>query len=388
MKILFVHKSYYPAFREGGDTMILYDVATELAKMGHDVSVYATNANADVDLSSEYAGCREVEGVKVHYFARSKHPIIARRYVSISFLRYVRDHIKDFDIVHIWHIFTFMAIATALVARREKIKYIVSPQANLSPVALMKNRLAKTLYLKFVDSITFSGAAGVQCNTRVDAAWTLDHGIKESNLLPIVSYGIRDKPEYAPPIPRQRDRFFLFIGRMDKIKGLDFFLDVLALLILRDGVDSRFIGIGYKSPGYDQIFKRLVQTKGLTAYVEWRGFADEAMKRELIDQAACVVLPSYTESFGLVVVEAMAMGAPVVISDQCNVREHVENAGCGFVVPHDHEMWVQRLKQLLANPNLGENFGLRGWEYFKSQLTVDHCAAQLLQNYENLLCVR
>lgn len=365
--------------------MILYDVATELAEMGQDVTVYATNANADVDLPTEYIGPREIEGVKVHYFPRSRHPAILRRYVSMTFYRHLRDHIHYFDIVHIWHIFTFMAVATALLARRAKKRYIVSPQANLSPVAFRKNHLAKTLYLRFIESLTFNAAAGVQCNTAFDAAWAVGCGIKKSNLLPVVTYGIRDLPEYVEPTPKKRSRYFLFIGRMDKIKGLDFFLDVLALLIIRDGVDCRFVGIGHKSTGYDRIFEGLVQAKGLTKYVEWKGFASDELKRQLVDQAACVILPSYTESFGLVIVEAMAMGAPVVISDQCNVREHVEKACCGFVIPHDPEMWATRLKELLDNPGLGDEFGQRGWRYFKRNLTVTHCANGLLKNYERLV---
>ena len=384
MKILFVHKSYYPAVREGGDTLVLYDVATELARMGQDVTVYATNANADQDLGPEYIGPRVIQGVKVHFFPRSTQWIGRRWYFAHGFAAHLRSHMHDFDIVHIWHIFGYMTTLTASIARLAGMKYVVSPQANLSPVALRKNRFVKLVYLHLVERMTFRGAAGVQCNTRFDAEWAASVGIPQFKLLPNVTYGIRDMPAHEQAMKRDRGRYFVFVGRIDPIKGLDFFLRVLALLVHRDKIDCRLVIVGPTSQGYGTEFAGLVQAGDLTGHVDCRGYVDETEKRHLIEHALCLVLPSYTESFGLVVAEAMAIGTPVVISDQCNVREHVEKADCGFVIPHDANLWARKIKKLMEDSSLLSELGQRGFAYFKAHLTVARCAAGLLRNYQML----
>jgi glycosyltransferase involved in cell wall biosynthesis len=385
LKILFAHRSYYPSFKEGGDTMILYDIATELAKMGEEVTVCVTNSNADEDLTPEHLGIKNIEGVKVCTFPRSKNKIGKWLRYSREWLKYMRYHIHEYDIVHIWSIFSFTSIATAFLAWKANKPFIVSPQANFSPFSLKKNKLIKLVYLKTIEFFTLRKAVGFQCNTKYDALWAKDQGIPSNKILSIVSYGIRDFVELWEPKKQKPERMFLFMGRLDPIKGLDFLLQVIKSLVHEKKEECKLILIGSITSGYEEIFKKMVTQYNLDAYVEHKGFADNHLKNDLLQKTSALILPSYTESFGLVVVEAMAMGIPVSISDQCNVREHVEKARCGYVLPHKIEPWVSALTQLLNEPQKGQEMGLRGREYFQEYLTVRSCAEGLKTNYQGIL---
>ena len=385
MKILFIHRSYYPGLSEGGDTVMLYNIATELARMGHEVTVYATNANASSNLSDEYLGEKWIEGVRVFFFNRALNPWIKKRYYAKHFSRHLGLHMAEFDVVHIWHIFTYLSWSATRLANKFKVPYVVSPQANFSPIALRKNRLFKHIYLYFFERKVLLGSGGIQTNTNHDRGWALSSGIPSKLLLPVVTYGLRFESKIKAinedglaesPYP-----YFLFLGRIDRIKGLDFFLSAFSIFKTKCKLRHKFLVVGPFSEDFKVEFVSQIESMGLMSDVDLIGFVSESSKQELLKKSICLVLPSYTESFGLVVLEAMAMRVPVVISDQCNIRSHVDLANCGLVLTHDVNLWAESLIMLCQDQNLRKIMGENGEKYYSKNLTVTNCAEGFLKNY-------
>ena len=79
--------------------------------------------------------------------------------------------------------------------------------------------------------------------------------------------------------------------------------------------------------------ERLVAAAGIGPRVTFAGMLDHRRKLEAFRDAAMFVLPSYSENFGIAVVEAMACGVPVAISDKVNIWREVRDAGAGVVGP-------------------------------------------------------
>jgi glycosyltransferase involved in cell wall biosynthesis len=104
-----------------------------------------------------------------------------------------------------------------------------------------------------------------------------------------------------------------------------------------------------------------VETLGLTGAVAFVGYTGQRVLRDLYAQAACLVLPSLGEGFGLPVLEAMACGTPVITSNTSSMPEVAGDAALR-VDPHDALGLADAMYRVLTNPALREDLRQRGLE--------------------------
>ena len=97
------------------------------------------------------------------------------------------------------------------------------------------------------------------------------------------------------------------------------------------------------------------------------------------------VLPSYTENFGMTVVEALACTLPVVITDQVNIHSEISSNACGVVTPCDIDCIYDGLRHLLSNPLLCVEMGLAGRDLCKRQYSWDSIVNSLTHQYLQIL---
>jgi glycosyltransferase involved in cell wall biosynthesis len=96
-------------------------------------------------------------------------------------------------------------------------------------------------------------------------------------------------------------------------------------------------------------------------------------------------LPSRFEGFGLVALEAMLAGRPMLISERAGVARHVVAAGCGLSVAPTVEGLVDGLRTLLCRRDQWAGMGRRGHRYVLERLEWDHIAATALRSYARLV---
>jgi glycosyltransferase involved in cell wall biosynthesis len=163
-----------------------------------------------------------------------------------------------------------------------------------------------------------------------------------------------------------------FVGRLSPGKGLEMLLGAAARLKSRRADFKLFIlGDGPGVNGYVRTLKAMAGQLGLSDNVHFFGYVDRAA-------AACgafdtQVICSRAEPFGLVTVEAMAQGLPVVATNSGGSPEIVRDGVEGFLVePGDAETLALRLDCLLDSPGLRREMGRRGRERVRRRFTVDH----------------
>lgn len=143
----------------------------------------------------------------------------------------------------------------------------------------------------------------------------------------------------APPAPGGADfadRHFTVIARLLPKKNIATVLHALALLASA-GKARRLVVCG--SGPMEMDLKRLAKDLGLSTLVEFRGFVQTAEVCQTLSQTLALVLPSTEEQFGQVIPEALSMGVPVLVSDNCGARDHLVRTGVnGFIFePHNVE---------------------------------------------------
>ncbi len=166
-------------------------------------------------------------------------------------------------------------------------------------------------------------------------------------------------------------RMILFVGRMDPVKGLDTLVQAMALLIQeqpewRKGACLCIVG-GDKPDdpaALDETARRIDRLRaelGLADFVTFLGPQSQADLPFYYSAAQVVVVPSRYESFGMVALEAMACGAPVIASDVGGLSTLVRDGRTGFLVPDgDPVALAARLKLLFNNKPLRDELGCHG----------------------------
>ncbi len=156
-----------------------------------------------------------------------------------------------------------------------------------------------------------------------------------------------------------------------------------ALAQLRtSGSDLHLVIAGGRGWLEDPIYETIRLT-GMTDYVHFIGFADEADLPALYSGAVCFAFPSLYEGFGLPVLEAMACGTPVVTSNLSSLPEVAGEAAL-TISPYDLEELVDALRRLTEDEELRQRLIQKGFE--RSRLfTWDHAASHLRQIYAELL---
>jgi glycosyltransferase involved in cell wall biosynthesis len=101
--------------------------------------------------------------------------------------------------------------------------------------------------------------------------------------------------------------------------------------------------------------------------------------------ASVFVLPSYSENFGIAVVEAMASGTPVVISDAVGIHREVADSRAGFVVPCAVEPLAEALKRVLAQPERGREMGRNGRRLVETVFSSAAVGPRLMDLYGELV---
>ena len=177
----------------------------------------------------------------------------------------------------------------------------------------------------------------------------------------------------------------LSVGRIEPLKGLDTLIGAFAML--DDPANTRLLVVG-GAPGRDREIERLksiAEGLGLQDRVSFVGAVDQTELPTYFSAADVFVLPSHYESFGLVALEAMACGLPVVASRVGGPRAIIKDGRTGYLIPwHCPEPYAQRLDILLANPALRESMGRAAMASART-MGWGQVAGRMMELYDSLV---
>lgn len=182
--------------------------------------------------------------------------------------------------------------------------------------------------------------------------------------------------------------FILFVGSVSERKGALLLAEAAAPL-LEENPRLSLVYIGTETRYGDRPISEEIRHRvgaRVAAQVVFTGYLPHDEVLAWMAKSSAVVLASRVESFGLVVVEAMRAGAPVVFSRNGPGPELVEHGVTGLLVdPVDVEQIRQALRRLLAEPSFARAIAERGRASVESRFRLDRCVAETLAFYERVL---
>jgi glycosyltransferase involved in cell wall biosynthesis len=381
LRILQVIPSYYPAVRYGGPIRSVHALGAELVRRGHQVSVYTTNIDGDGELDVPLGTPVDMDGVLVYYFPVGR---IRRLCWSPALARQLRTHVTDYDLLHLHSVFLWPTYSAARAARRARIPYIISPRGMLvRDVIRAKSRFVKTAWIELVERRTLSQAAKMHVTADIEEAEARALGLSLPEIFCVpngVSWPSRHLALAAGPFAHISRPYALFLSRVNRKKGLDRLIRAWKWV-----PDLALVIAGNDDEGILPELTALARNEGVADRLTFLGAVNDEHKWALYENAEMFVLPSYSENFGNVVAEAMAMACPVVITPDVGLAKLVSEVGCGIVTPGEPRVLAKAITDLQRNELQRKRFGALGRQAAIERLSWAGVAAQMEAEYHSAL---
>ncbi len=380
--------------RYGGPVTVLESLVRAQVTLGHTVSIATTNADYPTGtLPVPVNEPVQEAGVSTTYFSVDFRPLN----ISFAMARQLPRLIADHDIIDIHGLYRFPPTFGAWQARRQAKPYIIRPFGSLDPflhARSSKSRALKLIYEQLFDLPNLRAADAVCFNSDEERDRTSYLGLTIPSI--VVPNGLDWKPyEILPPPGNFRIRvgldqnvpIILFLGRINFKKGLDILIPAFAKL-KPAAPRAKLLIVGPDNNGYTVKVREMVAAHQLDDDVIIVDMLTGAAVREAYRDASIFVLSSYTENFGMTVIESLACGTPVVISDQVNIHREVERSGGGIVTPCEADKLSAAMLDLLNNADRRKIMGSLGRSWVRDQYDWPHIVDQLDREYEKIIARR
>jgi len=367
----------------GGMNVYVRELSRELAARGHRVDVFTRSASARVphkDVGGLGPGARVFHVPAGPEEPYNKHRLFNYLPEFTHGIQAVMDNERvHYDVYHA-HYWLSGWVARALQECQR------APVVQMfHTLGAMKNRVARgqvdreTDRRIEVEREIMQFADRIVASTPRDRQHMIDLYDAPADKIEIISPGV-DLKLFHPIDARaarihlgepKNDHSVLFVGRIDPVKGIDVWFKAMALVVeanpeLRGKLCVCLIGGDIDEEEPDEELARLQALKnelGIGDLVTFLGRRSQEALPYYYASADVVVMPSLYESFGMVALEAMACGTPVVASDVGGLSYIVRNGETGFLVPEsDPRALADCLGRLLRDPDLRARLGRRGIE--------------------------
>ena len=347
MRILHVVRGLEPEL--GGPPRFVVALTGALKRLGIDSTIYGTEPTVGSDpvIPSPDA--------EVRLFKRGRFAGVWPGH-SPDMRRELNQTVGQFDLVHIHELWHYPNYAAAGASRKNNVPYLISPLGTFAPTALRKGRLKKRIYSAFVDRGLSNGATSFHAMTDQEARDTTA-GTSEVPV-EIVPIGV-DPDEFSSlPEPGEFERLYpevagkrvvLFLGRLNKIKGLDILIEGFCRAAL--GRDDLHLVIAGPDGGFEREAREMVRAESIESSVSFTGPIYGETKLAALSRADVFALTSYGEGFSVALLEALAASLPLIISGECHFPE-VAQAGAGLEVDLDPQEFAMALTRLIGDSSL------------------------------------
>lgn len=373
---------YLPATRYGGPVRSVHELARGLVDLGHRVDLLTTDVDGPRRLDVALDRPTEMDGVQVHYC-----PIAAPRrlYYSPALARRAAELLPQADAVHVNGMFLWPGPHLSRAARRAGKALVISPRGMLMPELVAgKSRLVKLAWIALQERANLAAATAVHVTAQaeIDALRVLGLARAPMALLP---NGVRLPDEI--PSPAQIDavwgdvppgRRVGYLGRLGWNKGID-----LAIEAVCAHPDAVIRLAGHDESGLTaKLEPRLKQLTGRppSAFV---GHLDGTTKWAFLAGADVMLMPTLQENFGNVLVEALAIGTPVIATEGVGASVYLRQVDAGLVVRRRQAALNQALAALLADAGRRARIGASGRALVADELQWPAIAARMAKIYDS-----
>ena len=374
MKILRITSSYYPAFRLGGSVSADLMLDKALCGNGCTVEVYTTYSGTKNKSTPNFERLQCISIYRfVNYGSQNKG-------ISIGIFFKMVKNIKKFDIVIISGIWNLSSILGSFFCRVRGVKYVITTHGALYPETMfVRSSLAKRIifFLFVKNNILKSHKVHVTTQHEFDCIQHyLSDKEKQKMILPFpvdsINHGVTqseiDKFKVDHNI-KTSDKVLLFIGRIDWKKGLDVLLEAFNQISYESTSNMILLCVGPDPDGFFETIIDLVDAR-LLSNVKRIDFVEGRDKEIVYKVSNLFILSSYSENYGMTVVESMFYGLPVIISENVGMSTLVNKYNAGRVIKNTKEEVSKNVLQCIDDKKLLDKYKSQASKLIDAEINI------------------
>lgn len=342
----------------GGPSRSVPQTCLELAKLGVNVEIITQVTENPVIIPKN-------KKLKVSYKS------INELYIFGSNLN--KDRV---DLIHIQHIWTPYVNVMAYWARKKNIPYLITPRGMLEPWILERNSWKKKIALFLYQSKALHKANHIHATAQLEANNIRKIGLP--NPITIIPNGI-NLSEVKSIKSNYGSKKMIFLSRIHPKKGIELLLEAWRNINTQNWI------LEIAGNGDESYIKSLENSSLDLKNVKFVGSKYEESKWDFIRSADVMVLPTFSENFGIVVAEALAVGVPVLTTFGAPWKD-LKTYRCGWWI----DLTVEKLQTTLlsifeTSTNEFEKMGERGVDLVKKKYNIKAISKEIKSLYEKIL---
>jgi glycosyltransferase involved in cell wall biosynthesis len=355
MKVLHITHSIDKS--TGGPARSVPQTCIELARQGITVVLMTQESSDMVKLA-------ERDHLTIHY-----------RTIWKLFLYGSRLSAKDIDLIHLQHIWNPYIQVMAFWAYKKKIPYIITPRGMLEPWIMAHNPWKKKIALFLYQKKAIQRAAHIHATAKMEATNIQAMGF--NNPITIIPNGI-DLSELKGSKEQYGTQKMVFLSRIHPKKGIELLLQAWR------NCDTKGWTLEIAGNGDAAYIANLSQSAQDLKNVHFVGAIYEEAKWNFLRSADVMVLPTYSENFGIVVAEALAVGVPVITTKE-TPWEDLEIHFCGWWIDLSVKNLENTLVKAFDTPTtLLETMGENGRKLIEEKYDIKAIGKNIVELYNNI----
>ena len=391
MKIALVCPASFPATQFGGIVFLATDLAREMSKIGHDVTLYTT----DLDFSNgaNKFNKKLPRSEKFEKFTINRtHVWFSLKLFFVNTSMYKEIENDKPDIIHTIGLRSYQSIVAWRVSKKLKIPLVVSDQGGLTthPFLTESGLLLKILYKiqKNLIKKIINHASAISVANEYEKDIFLE--FNKNSKIKIIRNGVNLETLVSKENFKNKykinNKFILFVGRFSISKGIKTLIQAFNIIQNQNkfpDVSLIIMGVDF---GYEKDMDKLIHTLNLSEKITVIKNPPRDDVISAYGESEFLLLPSQWELSPLVPLESFAFKKPVISTKSHGIPFTVKDNENGILVePEDPEQLSKAIDKLLSDNKLRDKLGLSGYNFVHEECNSISMAKNSLKLYEEVL---
>ncbi|GAB2556875.1 glycosyltransferase [Spirosoma areae] len=370
-------------WQAGGPPKIIFDHTQVVLRYGHQVDILSPISPGEKPYPVP-------DGARLILCQRT--PVISRffREFSRELYRYLHQHIHEYDVIHCHGLWHFGTLSPFMLDRT--VAKVITIHGVLDRWVYAHNNWKKQVMDKLAQKAFLRRADLIQINNTDEQQDVLRYlGHSHPNVV-LIPNGVK-MSDFAqlPPRGTFRQKFnlptdkklVLFMSRLNAKKGLDLLLPGFQAYVQTH--PDTVLALAGPDDGYEATTRQFIGQHNLSDSIHMVGMLTGDDKKAALTDADLFTLPSYSEGFSMAVLEAMAAGTPVLVSDRVGFGEAIRRQEAGGLLDSLTPESVRvGLEKLLGDERLRQRIARNATAMLKQHYDIDIVAKQLLDEYAKI----
>lgn len=376
------------AWATGGCARVVYDLSWELAKRGHDVTIITTDLYEPYHRYPTDLVVSDPKNLIILRFPYFCDWLAWKKkiFISLDLIKYLRLHVRDYDIIHLQDLISVTAIFTSFFCKHYNMPYFLTTHGSIP--WLYQKKLLNSLFKHFFGEKILKQATKILVLNRTEFELCKNIGIPASRIH-LIPNGVNLNDYQNLPIKGQfREKFYinpdteilLYVGRLYDRKGLDLLINAFDK-VQKEYPTLKLVFVG-PDDGYQNKLKEIASELKIYDKVIFCGFLSDEEKIGAYIDSDIFITPLFY-GFPITFIEACLFGKPIITTDKGDRLDWIDGQ-VGYSTEYDVYSIEKALTDILSNPQLYNKFSENGKLLVKNRFNWSIITDEIEEMYNSI----